>query len=129
MLVLSRKLFERIQIGDEITVTVVAVRGGQVRIGISAPDDVRIQRSELLHKPATEKASKRPAQRAGTDADRTAKPPSHPEATVTPSTSAAGRTWTMRAPLARFTPKQAALAAIRATQSDVPDDAVERLFG
>jgi carbon storage regulator len=48
MLVLSRKIGEEIVIGDNIRVTVVAIRGNQVRLGISAPDDVSIHRSELL---------------------------------------------------------------------------------
>jgi carbon storage regulator CsrA len=47
MLVLSRKVDERIQIGDNITITVVQVRGNSVRIAIDAPKSVRILRSEL----------------------------------------------------------------------------------
>jgi carbon storage regulator len=47
MLVLSRKIGEEIVIGDNIRVTVVAIRGNQVRLGFSAPEDVAIQRSEL----------------------------------------------------------------------------------
>ena len=48
MLVLSRKIGEEIIIGDNIRVTVVAVRGNQVRLGFSAPGDVSIQRAELV---------------------------------------------------------------------------------
>ena len=51
MLVLTRKNKEQIQIGDNITVTVLRVKGKSVRIGIEAPRDVRVVRSEL---PATE---------------------------------------------------------------------------
>ncbi len=47
MLVLSRKLDQSIQIGDEITVTIVSVKGNTVRLGISAPDHIRVARSEL----------------------------------------------------------------------------------
>jgi carbon storage regulator len=47
MLVLSRKPGERIMIGSDITITVLAVKGSSVRIGIEAPDDVRVLRSEL----------------------------------------------------------------------------------
>lgn len=47
MLVLSRKVGESIRIGDNIELQIVAVRGGRVRVGITAPDDVRILRSEL----------------------------------------------------------------------------------
>jgi carbon storage regulator CsrA len=50
MLVLTRKVQQQIQIGDQITVTVVRVHGQQVRIGITAPHDVRIMRSELTDK-------------------------------------------------------------------------------
>jgi carbon storage regulator len=47
MLVLSRKLAESICIGDEITVTILEVRQGRVRLGIDAPTAVRIQREEV----------------------------------------------------------------------------------
>ena len=47
MLVLSRKSTERIQIGDNVVVTVLEIRGNRVRIGISAPKEVRVLRSEL----------------------------------------------------------------------------------
>jgi carbon storage regulator CsrA len=44
MLVLARKASEAIKIGDDITVKVIAIRGGQVKIGIEAPSGVRIVR-------------------------------------------------------------------------------------
>jgi carbon storage regulator len=47
MLVLSRKKGQSIQIGDQITVTITQVSGGKVRIGITAPPEVAIRRSEL----------------------------------------------------------------------------------
>jgi carbon storage regulator len=47
MLVLTRKPGEKIFIGDNIKVTVVEVSGNRIRIGIEAPDDVRVLRSEL----------------------------------------------------------------------------------
>ncbi len=47
MLVLSRKPREKVVIGDRITVTVVEVKGNQVRLGIEAPDQIRILRAEL----------------------------------------------------------------------------------
>lgn len=51
MLVLTRKPEEQILIGDDIQITIVKVRGNQVRIGINAPDEVRVMRGELEPKP------------------------------------------------------------------------------
>ena len=48
MLVLSRKTGERIQIGNDVKITVVAVKGKRVRLGIEAPDHCRIVRDEVL---------------------------------------------------------------------------------
>ena len=50
MLVLSRKAGERIWIGDEISVTVVRITGGGVRIGIEAPHEMPVVREELREK-------------------------------------------------------------------------------
>lgn len=47
MLVLSRKPLETILIGDAIRVTVLAIRGNNIRLGIEAPGDVKIVRAEL----------------------------------------------------------------------------------
>jgi carbon storage regulator CsrA len=47
MLVLTRKLQEKIRIGDNVTITVLRVKGQSVRIGIDAPRDVRVVRAEL----------------------------------------------------------------------------------
>ena len=54
MLVLSRKVGEKIFIGEKISVTIVRVAQGIVRIGIEAPDDLPILREEIKdqHKPA-----------------------------------------------------------------------------
>jgi carbon storage regulator len=51
MLVLSRKIGERINIGDGITVTVLAVQGRRVRLGITAPEALAIWRSEVPWSP------------------------------------------------------------------------------
>jgi carbon storage regulator len=48
MLVLTRKIGEAIQIGEQVSIEVLEVRGGRVRLGITAPSDVGVQRSELL---------------------------------------------------------------------------------
>ncbi len=47
MLVLTRKIQEQIQIGDSITITILRMKGQAVRVGIDAPEDVRIVRGEL----------------------------------------------------------------------------------
>lgn len=56
MLVLSRKTSESIVIGGRITVTVVAIRGGQVRLGIEAPAEIRVLRQELVSRTPCESA-------------------------------------------------------------------------
>jgi carbon storage regulator len=48
MLVLTRKLLEKLYIGDDICVTVVRLEGGQVRLGIDAPREVSVIRAELV---------------------------------------------------------------------------------
>jgi len=50
MLVLMRRVGEQIVIGDDIRVTVVAVEGGRVRLGFSAPDNLRVDRLEIREK-------------------------------------------------------------------------------
>lgn len=55
MLVLSRKTTEQIWIGDEIVLTVLGMQGSRVRLGISAPRDIAIRRSELDSRPDSER--------------------------------------------------------------------------
>lgn len=50
MLVLTRKLGEGIVIGDDVTITVVEMKGGNVRIGIEAPRDKKIYRQEVYNR-------------------------------------------------------------------------------
>ena len=47
MLILSRKINERIMIGDDISISVIEVRGDQVRIGVDAPKNVKVFRQEV----------------------------------------------------------------------------------
>lgn len=54
MLVLSRKVTEKIFVGDDIVITIVRIGPNTVRIGITAPADMNIVRSELLEKPNNE---------------------------------------------------------------------------
>ncbi len=48
MLILTRKVNESVVIGDDITLTVVGIRGNQVRIGVTAPREVPVFREEIL---------------------------------------------------------------------------------
>ena len=52
MLVLSRKVGERILVGDQVTVTVVRIANGAVRIGIEAPPEMAVMREELQQRMA-----------------------------------------------------------------------------
>jgi carbon storage regulator len=47
MLILTRRVGETVMIGNEVTVTVLAVKGNQVRIGVNAPKDVAVHREEI----------------------------------------------------------------------------------
>jgi len=54
MLVLSRKVGERIQLGDHITVTLVKINGNTVRLGIDAPPNMSVARQELIDRAANQ---------------------------------------------------------------------------
>jgi carbon storage regulator len=50
MLILTRRVNESLLIGDDVTVTILGVKGNQVRIGVDAPRDVSVQREELANR-------------------------------------------------------------------------------
>ena len=66
MLVLTRRLMEKLYIGDEICVTVVRLEGGQVRLGIDAPRQISVVRAELRPEGQPEPAAPAAAPAAAT---------------------------------------------------------------
>jgi carbon storage regulator len=58
MLILTRRVGESLMIGDNITVTVLGVKGNQVRIGVNAPKDVAVHREEIFRRIELEKKQK-----------------------------------------------------------------------
>ena len=57
MLILTRRVGESLMIGDNVTVTVLGVKGNQVRVGVEAPKDVAVYRRELYERIRTAKAA------------------------------------------------------------------------
>jgi carbon storage regulator len=60
MLILTRRIGETLMIGDEVTVTVLGVKGNQVRIGVNAPKDVAVHREEIYERIAGEQEAVAP---------------------------------------------------------------------
>lgn len=54
MLILTRRVGESVMIGDNVTVTVLGVKGNQVRLGVNAPRDVAVHREEIYERIKTE---------------------------------------------------------------------------
>ena len=56
MLILTRRVGETLVIGDDVTITVLGVRGNQVRVGVNAPKDVAVHREEIYQRIQNEKS-------------------------------------------------------------------------
>ena len=50
MLILTRRVGESLMVGDEVTITVLGVKGNQVRVGVKAPKEVAVHREEILNR-------------------------------------------------------------------------------
>ncbi len=62
MLILTRRVGETLMIGEEVTVTVLGIKGTQVRIGVNAPKEIGVHREEIYEKIKAEKVMASEAQ-------------------------------------------------------------------
>ena len=65
MLILTRRVGETVVIGDDVTVTVLGVKGNQVRLGVNAPKQVAVHREEIYERIQREQADGHPVQAVG----------------------------------------------------------------
>ena len=86
MLILSRRRGESVKVGDEVTVTVLDIRGNQVRLGFTAPANVAVHREEVYKRIRAERLDKtvqlRAATRSSSTASITSPEESAPESTA-----------------------------------------------
>ena len=61
MLILKRRIGETLMVGDDVTVTVLGVKGNQVRIGVNAPKEVAVHREEIYQRIQKEKGGELPS--------------------------------------------------------------------
>jgi len=65
MLILTRRVGETLMIGDDVTVTVLGVKGNQVRIGINAPKDLAVHREEIYQRIRREQEGRKESAEGG----------------------------------------------------------------
>lgn len=65
MLILTRRAGESVMVGSDITITVLGVKGNQVRIGINAPKDVAVHREEIYERIQSEKSAEKSTEESG----------------------------------------------------------------